>query len=253
MTAYIGYKNLFESAASVSVTSQATGFEKENAYDWLTFDWWKAAAAGTVYITLDMGSAVSADYWALASHDLPSNSGTIKPQYSSDNFAADINDFDIVQTPSDESPIFRKVTSRSARYWRFEISSTGAASAIGQLCIGEVLTLPYGMPKGFTPPTFNRDNKILNSVSAGGAFLGRSIERLGNEVLISQRNVSPAWMRSNYLALADHFETKPFFFSWDYENYPGEAAFCWVKDKQTPPKYSHELYMDFSISCEALA
>ena len=167
MTAYIGYKNLFDTASSVAVTSEASGFEKENAYDWLTYDWWKAAAAGVVYITLDMGSAVSADYWALASHDLPDNSGTIKAQYSSDNFAADINDFDTVQTPSDNAPIFRKVTSRSARYFRFEINSTGAASLIGQLCIGEVLTLPSGIPIGFTPPNFNRDHTVLNSVSAG--------------------------------------------------------------------------------------
>ena len=57
------YNSLIPSATTITVTSEAAGFAKENAYDWLTFDYWKPSAAGTVYYTMDFGAAVAVDGW----------------------------------------------------------------------------------------------------------------------------------------------------------------------------------------------
>jgi len=246
MTAYIGHDNIIPDG-TVTATSEASGYPKENGYDLILSDWWKASAAGTVYFTIDYGSAVSCDSWGIAGHDLPDNSGTIKPQYSSDNFSADTNDFDTVQTPATGDPFFRKVTSRSARYWRFEIVSTGAASLIGHLQLGIALALQRGIPVGLSLPRQARSNKTLNNVTDGGSFIGRSLVSEGIEFDIMQKQVTPAWIASNWDDLADAIQTKPFIFSWDYESSPLDASFVWLKNQMPKPKYSSETLIDFTI------
>lgn len=93
MSSIIGYENLIETASTVTVTSEAAGYEKANAYDWLENDYWQGTAAGTRYYTVDLGSAKTVDYWACHAHDLSNNAGLVRVQYSSDNFAADVNEY----------------------------------------------------------------------------------------------------------------------------------------------------------------
>lgn len=94
MTAILAYENLLEHADStVTATSEATGYDVENCFDWLTHDYWQATAAGTNYVTVDLGSAKAVDYWAVFAHDLADNSGGVRVQYSSDNFASDVNEY----------------------------------------------------------------------------------------------------------------------------------------------------------------
>jgi len=250
MSTSIGYTNLVKTG-TVTVTSEASGFEKENAQSYKTSTWWKASAAGTVYFTIDMGSAVTVDSWGIIGHNLFDNSGTIKAQYSSDNFAADTNDLDTVQTPSANIAIFRKATSRSARYYRFEIASTGSASFIGNFFLGAALDLPNGMTSGFSPASLNRDRDIFNNMTQGGNYTGRILRSKGSEVSISQRNVTRAWVDSNWAALADHIELYPFYFAWDTTNFPADAAYC-MAQKINYPSYSDNTYMRFNIDCVAI-
>ena len=255
MTDYIAYDNKIETA-TVTVTSEASGFAKENAYDWLTRDWWKAAAAGTVYFTVDFGVAVSIDYWAVGFTDLADNSGSIKPQYSATGaWAGEEVDFDSLYTPAagDSAVKFRKLTAVSARYWRFVVSSTGNASAIGLLMLGQALTLPTGVQPPFSPPNFARKNKVFNNRSEAGAFLGRSLVRKGAEFSISKKNIDPDWMRNNFPALADHIEVKPFLYCWNYENHANETAYCWLQDGQNiKTQYSGTKFMSFDLKVEGI-
>ena len=73
------YQNLFETASSVTATSEDTGFTKENAYDWRTDDFWKptAASPGTWTLTADMGSATAADYGGIYAHNLHTVGATV--------------------------------------------------------------------------------------------------------------------------------------------------------------------------------
>lgn len=247
----IGYVNLLEDAAT-SATSEATGYPKENAYDGLTFDGWKAGAAGTVYFTADLGSAQSVDYWACAAHDLHQRSGTIKLQYSADNFSVDINDVGAAVTPSDGGVIFRTFTAVSARYWRFEVSSTTVASFIGALALGPRLDIPEGMAIGFVPPTLSYDDEVTNQRAEGGAFLGRSVLRYGAETEMRFDLVDPAWVRSDWKPFMEHARTRPFFLSWDVDNYPAEAVFAWSDGKIPAPKYSHSTWMSVSMRIKGL-
>jgi len=251
MTAYIGYNNILESG-TVSVTSEATGYPKENAFDWLPGDWWKANGSGTVYLTVDMGVSTIVDYWALAFHDLADHSGTIKPQYSS-GLTSPISwsDLDTVQTPTENQMIFRPVTQQNVRYYRFEISSTSVASCIGSLLLGQALTLQRGIKAPFTTAKHGRNKKILNSLSETGNIIGRTVYRQGQKFSIQQKNVTPAWISSNWDDLIDHVEAKPFFFMHDYEDAPNEICFAW-SNKISHPNYNNNGFQDFSIECGAL-
>ena len=74
MTAYIGYQNLLEqSGATVTASSEATGYDVENAFDWLQFDAWKPSADGDAYIDVTLATAANADYFSIAWHTLGVN------------------------------------------------------------------------------------------------------------------------------------------------------------------------------------
>jgi len=250
VTSYVGLTNLVKSG-TVTVTSEATGFEKENAQSYKTSSWWQAGAAGTVYFTIDMGANATVDSWGIVGHDLVDNSGTIKPQYSTDNFAADTNDLDTVQTPSNKAAIFRKVTSRNVRYYRFEIASTSVASFIANFYLGVALALPKGMSSGFSPANLNRDRMVFNNMSVGGNYLGRVLIRKGAKVMIQQKNITRTWIDANWTGVADHVELYPFYFIWDQETFPAEAAYC-MANEITYPKYQDNIYLNFDLDCVAL-
>jgi len=251
MSAFIGYTNLVKSG-TVTTTSDAAGYAKENAQSWKTSSWWKANAAGTVYFNIDMGAAVDVDCWGFAGSNLKDNSGTILPEYSATGlWAGEEVSLDSLHTPTKNVTVFKKVTSVNARYFRFEISSTGAASLFANLFLGEALSLERGQPVGFAPANLNRDRNIFNNMSHGGAYLGRILRHNGSKINIRQQKITRTWIDANWDDLADHIELYPFYFLWDQENYPTEAAYC-IANKIRYPEYSDTLNLNFSLDCAAL-
>ena len=158
MTVQVGYNNLLEAAAStVTASSEAAGFEVENCYDWMTWDWWKVSAPETFpVVSVDLGSALEVDYVAIYSHDLGTLGAEYRVQYSIDNFAADINDAFTWVAPSDDRPIFKTFTSQTKRYWRVMIRNAGGGGTlqplVGVLSIGMALDVGKGAQINFTPP-----------------------------------------------------------------------------------------------------
>jgi len=108
----IGYKNLFTtSGVTVTTSSDQSGFEKENAYDWKPYDWWKPSAAGANWLRASFGAAKAADYMAISAHNLGTLGATIKCQYST-NGGSSWTDIGGTIAPIGDSVIF--VTF----YWR---------------------------------------------------------------------------------------------------------------------------------------
>jgi hypothetical protein len=224
----IGYENKLEASTSIiTVTDQATGFEKELAYNWRTFDGWKANTVGTVYYNVDLGSAQSVDYWGCAAHTLGTNGGSIKLQYSATGaYAGEEVDFAAAVSPSNDKAMFQTVvTPISARYWRWEITST-PVSFFGVLSLGLSLEMPRAVRTGFALPRQSRENKIINQRAEGGAFLGRSVVRKGFGTRFKDGTLLLSFARGDWDTFLDHAELKPFFFSWnpDYD----DAVYAWM-------------------------
>ncbi len=253
MTAFIGYNNLVKSG-TVTVSSEATGFEKENAQSWKTSTWWSPANSLGSFYYVDMGAAVFVDCWGVAGHDIATKGTNIIVQSSSTgSWSGEQLDLDVLITPTEDATIFRKRAGVNARYFRFSVnnSAIGDAPFIANFFLGEALQLERGQPTGFAPANLDRERNIYNNMSQGGNFLGRAIQYKGSNIEIQQKMITRTWIDANWSALADHVELYPFYFIWDSENQPDEAAYCIAK-KITYPKYSDTLNFDFSLDCEAI-
>ncbi len=244
---YILHTNKVESASSISVTSEATGFEKEKAYDHRTSTFWKASAAGTVYFTVDMGSAVSVTAWGCYAQNLIDNSGTIKFQYSSDNFSGDINDYGSIVTPTDNTPIM-KTGSQSARYLRWEVDSTGSASSLGVLWFGEYIETNQGLAVGFEPLHQAQRFFPVDSITQDGAFVARTLKEKPIKGTLKFVPVqTEAYIRGDYKTMLRAIEVHPFFVIPQVDNYPSEVYYCWT-DKMIPKaRYTSSMYMSGDI------
>lgn len=248
-SAIIGYQNLFDSASTVVASNEVTGFEGENCYDWLAYDWWKPGATGDQTLTATFASSQSPDYFACFAHNLGGEGASIVLQA---NVASVWTDQFTDVSPTGTEVVFRYFASGdTSTQWRILITDCTVDTVVGVAAFGDSLILPHGIDVGFTPPNLHRDTRILNSVSVGGVFLGRSLIRNGNMLNLKSDKMEPSWIRSDWEPFMDHAETKPFFFSWNYDSYPGESAYCWTSGGVDPVPYSSSRHMRISLDADA--
>lgn len=246
-SARIGFVNLLENGTVVA-SSENASYPVANAYDWLTSDFFKPAAGGTINIDLTLLVAASADYFAFFNQNLYGMGGSIKLQWW--NGSSYVDCFAAI-TPADNSPRMVTFTSQTSTKWRVVIVG-GSVFSIACISFGPQLALEYGMYLGWTPPKFGRNTQLVTSTADGGAFLGRSVISNGVRSSIEVRYASDAWMRSNWLSFARHAEQKPFFFLPDVTNYPEDAVFCWVEDSIPEPTQTHYGFMGVSLPIRGL-
>jgi len=251
MPGKIGYHNLYvESGVTVTASTEATGFEKENAFDWFGYDWWKPTATGDSWIRASFGAAKDADYMAIFGHDLSDHGSSIKAQYSTNGGTSWSDAFSAV-TPTDNNTLFIDFTSVSAADWRIVVTNPTTIAAIAGVMIGQSLDLPHSMEIGFAPPSIVPDVDLRTAVSEKGVFLGGSQVSKGITGDFTLTYIDPAWIRSTWKPFIDHAITpKPFILSWDPDNYSSEAVLAWVTEKPRAPTYIDSLYMDLHLAFE---
>lgn len=255
MTAYIGYENHADTATTITESDQMSDYPAENALDFLPVTCWKPGATGTVDLTFDFSGNVTADYYAIGAHNLGSQGATVALQYSTDGGSSWSN-LGSAHTPADDRPIFQILTSQAEDDWRLLITNCTAQVYIGVFAFGRALQLPREIPPGdWAPAQYAGKNEINTNKSDRGSFLGRSVIARGITGTIKQLYIQPAWIRSNWPALAAHLDTKPFFYAWDPDNYPTEIGLYWTPDGAKPPIYmaGNPLFMEFEIKAEGVA
>jgi hypothetical protein len=193
-----------------------------------------------------MGTATAADYGGIYAHDLHTQGATIALQYATtDSPPAWVSAFTV--TPTTSAPIVRTFTSQSKRYWRYLITGAAAPPSLGVLSFGARLDMEQGIRVGSLPPTYARTPDTMPNNALNGAFVGMSVVRRGVKFSADFNAVTPAWLRSNWATFQDHYESKPFFYSWDPTNYPAEAVFCWIDGNAGLPVYSAEKFLSISL------
>ena len=115
-----------------------------------------------------------------------------------------------------------------------------------------VKQLPEGIRPEFVPPPIAFDTKIFNSESVTGQFLGRSIERFGYKINIKQTLFNSDWMLENWPEVAQAIQTQPFFWCWNFEQYPDHTVYAWLDGDLPRAVYKDPRYMSFSFDCRAL-
>jgi hypothetical protein len=217
----------------------------DNLKTWTEWDQWQGEA-GTNYIYITQADNSSCDYIGIAAHNLGDEAGVqVTLEYYDDAAMSWTNA--VTFSPFDSKTLYRIFTSPgSYQQWRVTIVTTSLVPAIGVLAIGEYTELENGMTSGFKPPLVE-GFKEYTSISEGGSFLGRSIIDDGELLNIDIKNLSPLWVRMTYVPFLEHAKEKPFFFTWDKDNYLSETAFCWTERAINSPKYQDSVYMSHSL------
>src|SRR3990172_1055622 len=126
---------------TITATSEASGFPATAAVDLDRSTIWKANAAGTQNLTVDLGSAQTISGLGIANHNVGALTGTQQLRASTDNFAAS-NDLIKTLVPGASGDYYANFTGVSYRYWRLVTAATGAERAqVGEFYLGTFIEL----------------------------------------------------------------------------------------------------------------
>lgn len=247
MTAYVLYDNVFnQTGATVSYSHEV---ENSGAYahDMLLFDrWMHGQASGTPYIETQLLATYEIDTWSIFGHNLGTNGGTITlHRYDSGSWTQ----IDTV-TPTDDRPIFRRITAVSDTRFRVQVSSPSASDEIYHVAVGAGLQLKP-LNAGFRPPMFEQF-AAKNSVNRHGVLLGRSVAKVARNLNIKQAAITTAELYSDFKGWLDHACMYPFMFCWNYESYSGDSVFCWLDDTAPEPVYSNLCHLSIDMKVRAM-
>lgn len=234
------------------VTSETSGYEAANALTWLTSQQWLAANSATQYFQLDLGAAVGIDCFGLHKHNLGDVGGSLLVQYSTSSLGGSFTTLFSI-TPGGVSSggnrtLFRVASAQvTARYWQFVFSGHNGAPRAGQIFLGATTQLP-GVDHPFLVPRLNRETDMLNNVSEGGEFIGRSVLRRGYKSGFKLGKVQETWARQYWDPLAALMEVSPFYWSWDATRYPDDAYFCWLDKAARDVKSVKPIHVDIEVT-----
>lgn len=184
--------NLTSSAATITASTEASGYGVANLYDGNPAKPWKATTT-TGTVSFDFGAAVNIDLVALIHHNLTAG---LEVRIQADN-ASDFSSLDLNQTitipayEADDFPvnpwIDLSALSNSWRYWRLNVVGTNSANvAIGELwMVGTKRTLTaghllYGLQESFEKPIIEHvtDYKVSTIYNLGAKVWSMSGEIL---------------------------------------------------------------------------
>ncbi|HAF43438.1 MAG TPA: hypothetical protein DCK83_00450 [Gallionellaceae bacterium] len=201
-------------------------------------------------MTVDCGSAKSADCLGIFNHDLFTGGCTVEVRGSTDNFAAS----DVLvhsYTPSANTPFIRDFTAVSYRYWRLRITGSSAPT-LTIVAIGAGLEFPVRLPYGFDPLSRKAFGQM--NISEEGLPLGKStmFEQWAQQ--LNFQHVENTWLRATFLpAWKAHLRDKPFLFAFDLSNYAGEIYLVASDgDYKSPTSLPLRSNLQFSIKGIAL-
>jgi len=247
--AVIAINNFYETG-TVTGSSESGTNVTENAYDTLLSDYWQPNSGTTHDLNVDMGSAISVDCFGFYSSDLYTFSGATAELYRSSNGSTYVL-VDTI-TPASSGPKLLLTTSQSYRYWRIRITTSGASQPkIQHAYIGVQTEFQRGIAIGFAPMSLASENTPINSESTNGVFLGRTTKKMPIKTSMNFKNVTQAWMRSNWPTILSAIESKPFLVLPSPSVYPGEAAYVWTDGAIKTPAYSQAQLINFSIQVKA--
>lgn len=243
--ARIGYRSITRTA-TISATSQATGFPASSIANALTYERWMPAVA-PASIEIDAGGLVIADYVGIAAHTLGSAGATIVISHSEDG-ADWIDVLDV--RPDNDNAIMVLFEPVMARYWRISIDRV---AVIGVVNIEMSLAMIKGVVGGHSPGVLSRKTDIMPNKSEGGQFLGRSVIRKGFETEYQWENLDEYWYRSHFDPFVESAIRYPFFIAWNPFRFPNDVIYAWCNKDIQPRMQGVRGRIEVGFDVEAIA
>ncbi|MBI5970872.1 MAG: hypothetical protein HY884_06930 [Deltaproteobacteria bacterium] len=247
---HVGNTMMGAAGSTLTASSTASGdYSAAYIYNMLEVNSWKAANTTTpMYITFDGGSAqgvYNADFLAIIGHNLATIGGTITLQYSTDNFAADINDAFTGFAPATDAVILKEFTAPGAkRYWRLKITGTLSAAPYMAICIwGNKVELDYASAS-FDP--YEQDVKAQVNLSQGGYVTGIHTQYTERSLNLRFDDADSA-LYAKVKTWWDSSGLKNFFAAWETANNPNDVYLMRPDTRFSNPLKLGGAYRDISI------
>lgn len=220
-----------------------------NLADFRPYTSWKPSALPAT-LTVDCGSAKSADSLSVFNHNLFSSGITVAVRASTDNFSASDVLVDSFEPTSDDAFV-RTFASASYRYWRLSLSGSSAPT-LSIAALGMLLEFPKSMPRGFDP--LMRKSFQQTNVSEDGLPLGKAIMFEQWSETLSFHNLLSTWVRGTFLPIwKSHLVKNPFLFVFDLTNNPDEIYLVESGDMVNMPHSNSKTYMALSFAIKGVA
>ncbi len=239
---------LGSSGSTLAATTTASGHDVADICNMLEVNGWKAAdLTDPHYITFDAGAAgqASADYLAIHGHNLASAGASIVLQYSSDNFALDINDAFTPETPATDRTYLREFAGTAQyRYWRLRITGHTQAPYMG-ICVWGIKTELDYATASFDP--HSQEAKAAVNLSYGGYVMGSHTQYIERSMALRFEDAD-ASLYAKVKAWWEGSGLKNFFVAWENANNPGEVFLMRPDPRFDNPLTSGGLYRDITIN-----
>lgn len=253
----IGYENrLRDDNVTVTTTTAQTDAEGASVLNGLTYDFWQPTTVPAT-ITFSFGEAIDADYCGVAGHTLTETGNQIELEYLDNSSPQAWVSLGSV-IPGNETGnktimfLFDEVSSDG-----FRLTVSGGTGTVfpvlAAVSVGLVLKTERGIYGGHTPITLSKVSTMRPQISEGGQFLGRSIIREGAATTIALKNLTAAWVRSDFQTFIESARTFPFFFAWrPTVTFEDEVAYCWTNKDIRVTNNGQANLMDTSFSVTGL-
>lgn len=234
--------------STLTATSAATGCEASNIHNMLETNMWKASGPeDPQYITFDAGAgaAASADYLAVYGHNLADSGATVVLQYSTDNFATDINDAFVPQAPPSDTTYLKEFAQTAGfRYWRLKLTGHSQAPYM-RICIwGNSTELDYAST-AFDPHC--QEAKADVNLSYGGYVTGIHTQYVERRMSLRFEDADEAL----YARVRSWWETsglKHFFVAWERANNSDDVFLMRPDTRFDNPLKNGGAYRDITIN-----
>lgn len=242
------FDNLFLSG-TLSASSEAVGYPKENAVSENTNKSWKPSSLPAT-LSVDLGSATSVNSFSLIAHECGSKGNTVTIESSPDNSTWTVR---CTVTPTDDTTILGLFDSVSARYWRIQIAN-GSIPAIGVAMIGTRFNFPAGVKPPYTPVWLSQTYELLTSNTIGGQFMGNKVNRKGGMTSINLVSLERGFAESNLLAFREHYNLgKAFVWAAGPSIFSKDVGYVWRTEGSVMSPTFDETGSWMSVSMEVMA
>lgn len=206
-------------------SSEQVGFELENAFDYLTWDFWRPSSIPAT-ITITTAVAEDVDYALIAAHNLGTTDKTVTLEYYNGSAWVAIDD----ANPANDRVIVFLFDNVFSNQFRLTVSGDATVPSIGVFMIGKALAVQRKLYKGHTPITLSKRTVKQPNRSEGGHWLGTSIRREGAATTIAFGNLKSDWIRQKFEPFIEAARSYPFGWVWRPDEFPAEVAYVFAPD-----------------------
>ena len=234
-----------------SASTEAEGFDAENALNERTDTFWKPTALPATFSIIFAPNPIIS-YCGIAAHTLGSSGCTVFVE----QFVAGLFGWETVAeiTPTNDDPLLFLFSKINRSEMRVRITGGATMPLVGVLWMGDVTEWPR--PAVYAPSvSFQRAKRseFSANVTEGGQIVGRKLIRREIRPQMAVEYLSESWIETEFDAFAEHAETLPFFVADRPADYPDSVAYAFADADLVPERAYPKASIANSVTLEMRA